>query len=274
MIKIRNLSFAYPGEDNKVLDHINLDIGENEFIGILGPNGSGKSTLARILNGTLIPVQGSVEVDGYDTRDPKNLSKIRKRVGLLLPSPDNQLITNIVEEDVAFGPENLGLPPDQIRQRVDEALKIVGMDEYARKSPYMLSGGQKQKVGIAGIIAMKPGYMVMDEPTSMLDPDGRREVMQALQRLMEVESLSLIYITHHPEEVIKADRIILLEKGTIKAEGKPAEILGNSQMLSRMGIAPLEITSLIALINKKAETDIHMGIFELDELVEELCHWK
>ncbi len=271
MIQLKNVSYSYSRNNSPAICNLSLDIAESEFVGILGRNGSGKSTLTRLLNGLLCPEAGKVEVDGIDTSNPQNHAEIRKRVGLLLPVPDNQFISNIVEEDVAFGPENLGLSPNKIRQRVDTALKTVSMEDYAKYPPLLLSGGQKQRVCIAGILATKPKYMVLDEPTSMLDSRGRREVIETLLNLKEKEGITLVLTTHHLEEIIKADRIIVLDQGEVKFEGNPGSILKEVDVLKKLGIEPMEITVLIDRINEGCQKYISRDIYDIRMLVEVLC---
>jgi len=273
MITIDNLSYDYNSNNKMVLKNLNLKIQENEFIAVVGKNGSGKSTLARLLNGTLIPRTGNIIVDGLNTRSKTDIRSIKTLVGLLLPTPDNQLISNIVEEDVAFGPENLGLPPGEIRYRVDRSLKMVAMNDYAKHSPHLLSGGQKQRVTLAGLLAMKPKYMVLDEPTSMLDPQGRQEVMETILGLRASEGITLILITHHLEEVVYADRIVILDEGELIAEGSPGELLQQSEMLESIGLETLEITKIINLLNSK-NYKLPQNILQIDRLVNELCLYK
>lgn len=274
MIRVKNIYYSYPNKGDLALKNLSLDIGQNEFLAIVGRNGSGKSTLARMLNGTLIPDNGKVEVDGLDTVTSENLIAIRKKVGLLLPVPDNQLISNIVEEDVAFGPENLGLAPNEIKNRVDTALKMVSMEDFAKHPPYLLSGGQKQKVAIAGILAIRPDYMVLDEPVSMLDPRGRIEVLNSISDIKKVTGISVIMVTHRIEEVLRADRIAFLESGEIKKVCSPASILQHTDELKQLGVEPLEITTLLKQINNSCGQKIRQNIFNIDELVDELCRLR
>jgi len=272
MIRLKNISYSYVHDNSHLaIKNLSLDIREGEFLAVVGRNGSGKSTFTRLLNGLLLPDQGKVEVDGLDTADLQNLSIIRRKVGLLLPVPDNQLVSNVVEEDVAFGPENLGLPADEIRRRVDAALKMVSMEDYVKHPPYLLSGGQKQKICIAGILAMKPKYMVLDEPAAMLDPQGRREIMETLLHLQESEGISLIIVTNCLEEIVRADRIVILDEGEIKAECPAKQILPKHDFLIEMGIEPLETTTLIHLLNETCGLKISEDILDIDELVEEIC---
>lgn len=275
MIQLKNVSYSYSPKNNlPAIKNLSLNILENEFVGILGKNGSGKSTLARLFNGLLYPQEGKVEIDGINTSHPQNYTEIRKRVGLLLPVPDNQFISNIVEEDVAFGPENLGLSTNEIRQRVDTALKIVSMEDFAQHPPLLLSGGQKQRVCIAGILAMQPKYMVLDEPTSMLDTKGRKEVIDILLRLKEKEKISLVVITHNLEEIIKADRVIVLDKGELRFEGSPELISQDVEWLKEMGIGPMEITIFIKHFNAEMNRPILENTEDIRVLVDNLCQLR
>jgi len=215
---------------------INLEVGRGEFLAIIGENGSGKSTLAKHFNALLVPTEGEVRVDGMDTRDPRFLWEIRRRVGMVFQNPDNQLVATTVEEDVAFGPENLGLPPDEIRARVDEALALVGMSSFARHAPHLLSGGQKQRVAIAGVLAMRPECLVLDEPTAMLDPAGRRDVLATVVRLNREEKITVVYVTHFMEEAARADRVAVLFRGELVALEEPASLFSRVPDLRRWGL--------------------------------------
>ena len=238
LIEVKNIFYKYPADEedteNKqtdVLRGVSLDVGEGEFIAILGHNGSGKSTLARMLNGLILPDNGTVLVDRMDTADDEHIFDIRSRVGLVLQNPDNQLVTSIVEEDVAFAPENLGIKPKEIRRRVDEALKAVDMYEHRRSAVHKLSGGQKQRVAIAGILAMEPKCIVLDEPTAMLDPKGREEVLDAVTKLRTEQGISIVLITHYMQEATLADRIIVMDRGKILTQGTPKELLSQADIL-------------------------------------------
>ena len=237
MIRINHLTHIYQKESTsqevKALDDVSLTIQDGEHIAVLGHNGCGKSTLAKHLNALLLPTEGTVEVDAVDTANEADLWTIRQTVGMVFQNPDNQLIATTVEEDVAFGPENMGMDPVLIRQRVDEALELVGMTAFKNKEPHLLSGGQKQRVAIAGIIAMRPKYIVFDEPTAMLDPQGRREVMETMQRLNREEGLTVVNITHFMEEAVLADRVVVMEHGRIVALGTPREVFSQVDLLSR-----------------------------------------
>lgn len=272
MIRLDNVVYRYPGSRNTAIDKINLELNKGEFTAIMGRNASGKSTLARLLNGLYIPDSGRVVVDGLDTGS-KDINSIRKKIGLLFSEPDSQLVSNLVEEDVAFGPENIGLPALQIKQRVDTALKIVSMEDYKKYPPHLLSGGQKQRVCIAGLLALQPEYMVLDEPTSMLDTKGRREVMGTLLRLYREEGIAMILITHYIEEALMADRIIVLDHGQVQFDGKPQDIISDSRILE-LEINPAEITGLIQSLNRDAGLDIPENILDIDQLVDLLCQLK
>ncbi|WP_087679525.1 energy-coupling factor transporter ATPase [Garciella nitratireducens] len=273
MIEIENLVYQYlknDGESTKALKKINLDIYKGEFLVILGHNGSGKSTLAKHLNAILLPSEGKVVVDGLDTANPNNLWDIRQRAGMVFQNPDNQLIATIVEDDVAFGPENLGIPSEEIRKRVDQALKLVGMEEYAEHAPHLLSGGQKQRIAIAGIIAMKPKCIILDEPTAMLDPSGRKEVMQTIKKLNREEGITIVHITHYMDEAVDADRIIVMESGEIVLQGKPKEIFSQVEQLKSLGLDVPQVTEIAYELNKSG-VPIENNILTVDEMVMKLC---
>ena len=259
IIEIKGLRFAYQaeGENEKaseVLKGIDLEIGEGEFVAVLGHNGSGKSTLAKHLNGILVPTEGKVYVGGIDTADEEKLFELRQCAGMVFQNPDNQIVSSIVEEDVAFGPENLGVASPMIRQRVDAALKQVGMYEYRNHAPHLLSGGQKQRIAIAGIIAMQPKCIVLDEPTAMLDPKGRREVVDTIRRLNKEKNITVILITHHMDEAAKAERVVVLNKGRIALDGSPKEVFSQVEMLHGIGLAAPETVELCWELNKNGFT--------------------
>lgn len=272
MIQVKSLSFRYPGNNLLALKDINLNIAGNEFVAIMGRNGSGKSTLARLLNGLLLPEKGSVIVDGLDTSDRKHNRDIKKKVGLVMSVPDNQIIAGTVEEDVAFGPENLGLPAAEIRKRVDYALSLVGMQEFRNYPPDMLSGGQKQRVCIAGLLAMRPDYMILDEPVAMLDPSEQIGIIKILRQLHEELNLAVVLVTHSMAEAVIADRIVVLKQGQIVRDDTINNIAGDYQGLLELGIEPLEITSVIHHINMLSELKINTNIVDLEDLVKTLCH--
>ena len=249
-IQVQHLSFQYISEDGEaapvdVLKDISLNVRRGEFVALLGHNGSGKSTMAKQFNAMLLPTEGKVLVDGMDTADDTCKYEIRRKVGLVLQNPDNQLVASIVEEDVAFGPENLGVPPKEIRQRVDDALKTVGMYEYRTHAPHKLSGGQKQRVAIAGILAMQPHCLVLDEPTDMLDPMGRREVLQTVQKLNREKGITVILITHYMDEAVLADRVLVMDSGKILTQGAPREVFSQVELLKRHKLDVPQATELI-----------------------------
>ena len=239
MIKAEHLTFCYPDEPADhppVLDDINLEIEAGSFVAILGHNGSGKSTLAKHMNALLTPTAGKLWVEGLDTADPENLLAVRGKVGMVFQNPDNQIVASVVEEDVAFGPENLGVPPAEIRQRVDTALHMVGMYDLREHSPHLLSGGQKQRVAIAGIIAMMPRCIVLDEATAMLDPVGRRETVDTIRTLNEKYGITVILITHHMDEAVRAGRVIAMSEGKIIADGTPQQVFAQEKLLRSVGL--------------------------------------
>ncbi len=252
-INVDNVTFSYENDDDSeskvVLDGLSLSINKGEFVALLGHNGSGKSTLAKMFNGILCPASGSVTVCGIDTKDEDKLLDIRKKVGLVLQNPDNQLVASIVEEDVAFGPENLGVAPQEIRTRVDEALKAVDMYEYRRHAPHKLSGGQKQRIAIAGIIAMQPDCIVLDEPTAMLDPQGRKEVMDTIIKLNKEKKITIVLITHYMDEAALADRIIVLDDGKILTGGSPKDVFAQVELLKRHSLDVPQSTELAHKLN-------------------------
>ena len=271
MISLEGVSYTYPQSKEPAVKKICLTIRENEFIAIMGRNGSGKSTLARLLNGLLQPDMGEVKVDGLSSLQPENLVEIRKRVGLLFPDPDSQLLSNLVEEEIAFGPENLGLNPMEIRTRVDTALKMVSMEDYAKYPPYLLSGGQKQKLCIASLLAMQPAYLVLDEPFSMLDPRGRKDLLTLLLTMRQELNISLILITHNLEDAIQADRIVIMDKGEVIHAGPPGEILNMGTSIRSQGIEPLELSSFIEQLEQEAGIDIAQDIANIESMVEAIC---
>lgn len=271
LIEFRNVSYTYEEEatdENTVLRNINLAVDRGEFIAVLGHNGSGKSTIAKLANGIFLPTEGKVYVDGTDTSDTSKEFEIRKKVGVVFQNPDNQIVASIVEEDVAFGPENLGLPPAEIRRRVDESLKTVGIFDYRLHETHRLSGGQKQRVAIAGIIAMQPDCIVLDEPTAMLDPAGRRDVHDTIHKLNKELGKSVVLITHYMEEAADADRIIVVNDGSIVAEGTPEEIFSQEELLKQCGLDVPDITRL-GLMLKNNKVKIKDVIIDEDEFLKE-----
>lgn len=274
-IEVKDLRYVYNPEDEdcrEVLHGINMNIEKGEFVALLGHNGCGKSTLAKIFNGMYVPSAGDVTVEGISTADEKNQLEVRRRVGLVQQNPDNQLVAGIVEEDVAFGPENLGVPPLEIRERVDNALKAVDMYEYREHAPFKLSGGQKQRVAIAGVIAMETECIVLDEPTAMLDPRGREEVMSTIKRLNRERGITIILITHYMDEAVQADRVIVMDDGNILTEGTPKEVFGNVELLKRHRLDVPQATELAYKL-KAAGIDIGgspLNTRECIELLEKL----
>lgn len=272
MIKTENLNFSFELDDEvrvEVLKNVNIDIKEAQFTAILGHNGSGKSTLAKHFNGLLLPCGGKVYVDSLDTFSDENYWEIRKNVGMVFQNPDNQLVATVVEEDVAFAPENLGVPSEEIRKRVDEALKAVGMYEYRRHAPHLLSGGQKQRVAIAGVLAMKPKYIVLDEPTAMLDPMGRKEVLDTICRLKEENGMSVVLITHYMEEAAKADRVVVIDDGVILMDAAPKEVFSQVEKLKSIGLDVPQVTELCYEL-KKAGCEIESDVLSVDEAADKL----
>ncbi len=267
MIKSQNLHYSYTEHKESIaIDGLDIEIGKGEFVVIIGHNGSGKSTFAKLCNGIMMPTSGILLIDHMSIFDELNLWDIRKTAGLVFQNPDNQLVATIVEEDVAFGPENLGLSPSEIRKRVDESLEIVHMSQYAKKPPHLLSGGQKQRVAIAGILAMKPKCIILDEPTAMLDPIGRKEVMETIHRLNKEEGITIVHITHFMDEAVAADRVIVMEKGKKLLEGTPKQVFSQVEKLQDMGLDVPQVT-LIAHELRKAGIEISEEIITVDELV-------
>lgn len=270
MIEIKNLNFKYNETDEKlILKDLNLNIESGDFVAILGHNGSGKSTLAKLLNGLLQPTSGDVIVDGLNTKNEETIWQLRSNTGMVFQNPDNQIVATIVEEDVAFGPENLGIETKEIRKRVDQALKSVGMSQYARRAPHMLSGGQKQRIAIAGILAISPKYIILDEPTAMLDPVGRKEVMRTIEYLNKEEKKTIILITHYMDEAARANRLVVMEKGQILIDEKPREVFSHVDKIKEIGLDVPQVTELAWELNKEG-FDINSKILNTDELVGEL----
>lgn len=248
-IRVDNVSFSY--DDNKVLNNISLLVQEGEFVALLGHNGCGKSTMAKLFNVLLSPQSGTVTIDGITAETEDDIYEIRSRVGLVLQNPDNQLVATVVEEDVAFGPENLGVPPQEIRRRVDSALKAVDMYEYRSHAPHKLSGGQKQRVAIAGIIAMEPRCIVLDEPTAMLDPKGRQEVMDTIRHLNKSMGITIVLITHYMDEAVQADRVIVMDKGSILTQGTPRQVFSKTELLKEHSLdVPQSVELMYTLKNR------------------------
>ena len=244
VIKFENVHFTYPGDEAESLRGIDLEIEKGSFVAVLGHNGSGKSTLAKHLNAILVPTEGTVTVCGFDTADEAELLNVRRRVGMVFQNPDNQIVANVVEDDVAFAPENLGVEPTDIRRRVDSALKQVGMYELRMHAPHLLSGGQKQRVAIAGVIAMEPDVIVLDEPTAMLDPQGRREVVSTVTRLCREKGMTVVLITHHMDECVGADRLIVMSNGSVIADGRPEAVFADVELMEAEGLSVPETARL------------------------------
>lgn len=276
IIRIENLIFEYQKDENEVpkraLNNINLQIERGSFTAILGKNGSGKSTLAKNLNGLLLPTSGKVYVNGFDTSDDEHIWDVRQSAGMVFQNPDNQLVSAIVEDDVAFGPENLGVDPAEIRRRVDKALEDVNMGAYKGKSPHMLSGGQKQRIAIAGVVAMKPGCIIFDEPTAMLDPKGRNEIMSIIKEL-NGEGITVVLITHFMEEAVHADRVIIMNEGEIFLDGTPGEVFAQGEKVRSVNLdVPLAVELAAELRGKGIE--VPADIIGTEEMVEFLCQYR
>ena len=274
IIHIEHISFTYPEEEGRetfaALDGVTLDIEAGSFVAVLGHNGSGKSTLAKHMNAVLLPTGGKVYVDGMDTWDEEVLLEIRRRVGMVFQNPDNQIVANVVEEDVAFGPENLGVPTEEIRRRVDAALKAVGMESFLLHAPHNLSGGQKQRIAIAGINAMEPKCIVLDESTAMLDPSGRREVLDTVRRLNREKGITIVLITHHMNEAAMADRVVVMDDGHVVMDGKPREILTRMEDLRAIG---LDVPHTVELLHGLREDgfDVPLDALTVEECADAVC---
>ena len=268
IVKTEDLRFSYPAAEGVtpvVLDGVTLSIEEGSFVAVLGPNGSGKSTLAKHMNAIFLPTGGTVYVNGIDTADENRLLDIRRTVGMVFQNPDNQIVANVVEEDVAFAPENLGVPPEEIRQRVDDALKAVNMYPYREHAPHLLSGGQKQRVAIAGVIAMRPRCIVLDEPTAMLDPIGRRDVLNTIKTLNRERGVTVVLITHHMDEAAQADRLVVMAKGKVVADGAPKAVFAQVEELHKVGLTVPQTVGLLWEL-RQAGCDV-----PLDALSDEEC---
>ena len=274
MLQTEHLSFTYPAEEGQTstvaLEDVSLSIERGSFVVVLGHNGSGKSTLAKHMNAVLLPSGGTVYVEGMDTRDEALLLEIRRRVGMVFQNPDNQIVANVVEEDVAFAPENLGVPSEEIRRRVDDALAAVGMSEFTRHAPHLLSGGQKQRVAIAGVIAMAPECIVLDEATAMLDPAGRREVLSAIRALNQERGITVVLITHHMDEAMDADRLIVMNDGKLVMDGAPAEVFTQVEALRAMGLAAPDTVELLYGL-RQGGMDVPLDALTVDECADAIC---
>lgn len=279
IIKTDKLVFEYIRRDEegnvegitRAVDEVDINVKQGDFVAILGHNGSGKSTLAKHINAILYPTEGTVWVDGMDTKDEKELWNIRQEAGMVFQNPDNQIIGQVVEEDVGFGPENMGVPTEEIWQRVEESLKAVGMYEYRKHSPNKLSGGQKQRVSIAGVIAMHPKCIILDEPTAMLDPNGRKEVVRAVRALNDVEGITVVLITHYMEEIIHADKVFVMDKGKVAMEGTPREIFSQVEKLKELRLDVPQVT-LLAHELKKSGINLPDGILTIEEFTQALLN--
>jgi len=272
-ISVEHLSYTYPGVEDtpgvRVFEDLNLTIEQGSFVAILGSNGCGKSTLAKHFNSILLPGGGKVYVYGLDTSDEDLLIRVRRTVGMVFQNPDNQIVANVVEEDVAFGPENLGVASPEIRRRVDNALKQVGMYEFRTHAPHLLSGGQKQRIAIAGVIAMEPKCIVLDEPTAMLDPKGRREVIDTVMRLNRDKDITVVLITHHMDEAAKADRVVVLHKGSVAADGTPKQVFSQVELLHKLGLAAPETAELCYELNRNG-FDLPLNALDTEECAQAL----
>ena len=271
-IDVQNLSFTYPADEQRtyppLFQKLNLRIEDGSFVAVLGHNGCGKSTLARQFNAILLPSGGSVYVYGMDTAEPLLLFEIRRRCGMVFQNPDNQIVANVVEEDVAFAPENLGVPPEEIRHRVDDALARVGMSEFREHAPHLLSGGQKQRIAIAGVLAMRPSCIVLDEPTAMLDPQGRRDVMDILHALHR-EGITIVLITHHMQEAAEAQRIVVMDRGAILCDGTPKEVFSRVELLRSAGLDVPDTVSLLYALRSRG-VDVPLDALSVEECADVL----
>ncbi len=277
IIETENLTFKYINEEEKkekvALDSVSIEVKEGEFLVVLGHNGSGKSTMAKHMNALLIPTEGTIYVAGLDTKDENNLWDVRSSAGMVFQNPDNQLVATIVEEDVAFGPENLGVPPEEIKKRVEESLKKVGMYEYREHAPHLLSGGQKQRIAIAGILAMMPKCIIFDEPTAMLDPSGRKEVLKTMKDVNKNLGITVILITHYMDEAAQADRVIVMDQGKVKLTGTPREVFSEVKKMKDIGLDVPQVTELAYELQKEG-LNISTDILNIDEMVNALCQLK
>ena len=275
MLQTEHLTFAYPAEEGQsaptaALEDVTLSVEKGSFVVVLGHNGSGKSTLAKQMNAVLLPCGGTVYVDGMDTKQEALLLEIRRRVGMVFQNPDNQIVANVVEEDVAFAPENLGIPTEEIRRRVDDALAAVGMSEFTRHAPHLLSGGQKQRVAIAGVIAMAPECVVLDEATAMLDPSGRREVLSAIRTLNRERGITVVLITHHMDEALGADRLIVMNDGRLAMDGTPAEVFTQVDALRAMGLAAPDTVELLYGL-RQGGMDVPLDALTVEDCAAAIC---
>ena len=269
IIKFENVHYTYPGDQMESLCGVSLEIQEGSFVAVLGHNGSGKSTLAKHMNAILVPTEGKVTVNGIDSADEERIIQLRRNVGMVFQNPDNQIVANVVEDDVAFAPENLGVEPAEIRRRVDEALKQVGMYDKRQHAPHLLSGGQKQRVAIAGVIAMEPKIIVLDEPTAMLDPIGREEFISTVTRLCREKGMTVVLITHHMDECVGADRLIVMSNGSIVADGVPAEVFADIELMEREGLTVPETTRLLYDLKQRG-MDLPLTALDVEACAKEI----
>jgi len=270
IIEIKNVSFKYSEEEDFAVKNLNLNIKKGEFISILGHNGSGKSTLAKLINSILLPFEGEVIVKGMNTKDKEKLWKIRSTAGMVFQNPDNQLVGTVVEEDVAFGPENQGVEPKLIRKIVDESLKKVDMYEFRKRPPHLLSGGQKQRISIAGVLALNSDCIILDEPTAMLDPEGRKEVMDTIKILNKTQDKTIVLITHFMDEAVEGDRVVIMDDGQLKLEGSPREVFSKVDKIKKYGLDVPQVTELAEELRKEG-INLTDNIIHIEELVNQLC---
>jgi len=270
IIEIKNVSFKYSEEEDFAVKNVNLNIQKGEFISILGHNGSGKSTLAKLINSILLPFEGEVIVKGMNTKDKEKLWKIRSTAGMVFQNPDNQLVGTVVEEDVAFGPENQGVEPKLIRKIVDESLKKVDMYEFRKRPPHLLSGGQKQRISIAGVLALNSDCIILDEPTAMLDPEGRKEVMDTIKILNKTQDKTIVLITHFMDEAVEGDRVVIMDDGQLKLEGSPREVFSKVDKIKKYGLDVPQVTELAEELRKEG-INLTDNIIHIEELVNQLC---
>ena len=270
VISFKNVHYTYPGDEQESLCGIDLDIERGQFVAVLGHNGSGKSTLAKHMNAILVPDEGRVTVCGIDTAEEAHVIDVRRNVGMVFQNPDNQIVANVVEDDVAFAPENLGVAPEEIRRRVDAALGQVGMYDLRQHAPHLLSGGQKQRVAIAGVIAMEPEIIVLDEPTAMLDPQGRREVISTVTRLCREKGMTVVLITHHMDECVGADRLIIMSNGSIVSDGTPEKVFADAALMEREGLTVPETTRLLHDL-RKAGFELNTEALDVDACAREIA---
>ncbi|MGN0802586.1 MAG: energy-coupling factor transporter ATPase [Candidatus Faecivicinus sp.] len=274
IICAREVCFQYDDADHPAVDHVTLDVMKGEFLAVLGRNGSGKSTFAKLLNALLLATSGTVEVDGLRATNEEDCFAVREVCGMVFQNPDNQIVATIVEEDCAFGLENLGVEPAEIRRRVDETLRAVGMEKYAETSPSMLSGGQKQRVAVAGVLAMRPKVIVFDESTAMLDPVGRRDVMNLAQKLNREEGITIVWITHFMDEAVRADRVVVMDAGRIALQGTPREVFARTDEVHALGLDVPEMMQLSARLRRAGLSELSESTMTVEEMAEELCRLK